>query len=342
MSFEGPTDTGKMTNADDIIATPTRRLHASRLLRASGLIWVLATMCFAAALISDAFLNPFNLINVARQVALFGIVSIGMTFVILTAGIDLSVGSIVAVAAVVSALLLNIGVSVPLVILAGLGIGFVLGAINGAGITFGRLPPFIMTLGMMVMGRGLAMTISDGHPIHFPSASADFAWLGQGYLLKLPVPVWIFAAVAIVAYVALRYTPFGRNIYAVGSNPEAARLAGINVRLTIFSVYVISGVLSALTALIFVSRLTVGEPVAGVGLELEAIAVTVIGGTSLFGGEGGVVGTVIGAAIFAVLANILNLAGVSPFMQQIVKGAIIVVAVLFETHRRRHSNSALG
>jgi ribose transport system permease protein len=224
--------------------------------------------------------------------------------------------------------------------LAGLGIGVVLGAVNGAGITLGRLPPFIMTLGMMVMGRGLAMTISDGHPIHFKDASADFAWLGQGHLLGLPVPVWIFAVVAASAYIVLRYTPFGRNIYAVGSNPEAARLAGIDVGLVVFSVYVISGALSALTALIFVSRLTVGEPVAGVGLELEAIAVTVIGGTSLFGGEGGVVGTVMGAAIFAVLANILNLAGVSPFTQQIVKGAIIVFAVLFETQRRRRSNSA--
>jgi ribose transport system permease protein len=326
--------------AGEPTAALVARLRAARILRASGLVWVLILMCVAAALISDAFLNPFNLVNVARQVALFGIVSVGMTFVILTAGIDLSVGSIVAVAAVVSAMLLDDGVSVPLVILAGLGIGLTLGAINGAGITLGRLPPFIMTLGMMVMGRGLAMTISDGHPIHFPDASAGFAWLGQGSLLRLPVPVWIFAAVAAAAYVVLRYTPFGRNIYAVGSNPEAARLAGINVSLVIFSVYAISGVLSALTALIFVSRLTVGEPVAGVGLELEAIAVTVIGGTSLFGGEGGVVGTVIGAAIFAVLANILNLAGVTPFTQQIVKGAIIVIAVLFETQRRRRSNSA--
>ncbi len=316
------------------------RLRAMRRLRASGLVWVLVAMCVAAALISDAFLNPFNLVNVARQVALFGIVSIGMTFVILTAGIDLSVGSIVAVVAVASAMLLADGVPVPLVIVAGLAIGLALGAINGAGITLGGLPPFIMTLGMMVMGRGLAMTVSDGHPIHFTEASADFAWLGQGHALGMPVPVWIFAAVACSAYVVLRYTPFGRHVFAVGSNPEAARLAGINVGLVVFAVYAISGVLSALTALIFVSRLTVGEPVAGIGLELEAIAVTVIGGTSLFGGEGGVVGTVIGAAIFAVLANILNLAGVSPFTQQIVKGAIIVAAVLFETQRRRRSNSA--
>ena len=164
-----------MADFADIVATPMRRLRAGRLVRASGLIWVLLAMCVAAALISTAFLNPFNLINVARQIALFGIVSVGMTFVILTAGIDLSVGSIVAVAAVVSAMLLDAGVPVPLVIMAGLAIGMALGAINGAGITLGRMPPFIMTLGMMVMGRGLAMTISDGHPVHFrKDASAEF------------------------------------------------------------------------------------------------------------------------------------------------------------------------
>ena len=322
------------------LAVLLARLRAVRGPRATGLLWVLLAMCVAAALISEAFLNPFNLVNVARQVALFGIVSIGMTFVILTAGIDLSVGSIVAVTAVVAALLLDAGAPVAVVLVCGVAIGAALGAVNGAGITLGRLPPFIMTLGMMVMGRGLAMTISDGHPIHFPDASADFAWLGQGHLLGMPVPVWIFAAIAAAGYVVLRHTPFGRAVYAVGSNPEAARLAGMNVRLTVFAVYVVSGALSAVTALIFVSRLTVGEPVAGVGLELEAIAVTVIGGTSLFGGEGGIVGTVIGAAIFAVLANILNLAGISPFTQQIVKGAIIVVAVLFEIERRRRSRSA--
>jgi ribose/xylose/arabinose/galactoside ABC-type transport system permease subunit len=193
---------------------------------------------------------------------------------------------------------------------------------------------------MMVMGRGLAMTISGGHPIHFRERAEAFSWLGQGHFLGLPVPVWIFAAVAGAAFFILRFTGFGRNVYAVGSNPEAARLSGIDVRRTIFLVYVISGFLSALTALIFVSRLTVGEPVAGMGLELEAIAITVIGGTSLFGGEGTIIGTVIGAAIIAVLANILNLFGVTPFTQQIVKGAIIVAAVLFEMQRRRRGSSA--
>jgi ribose/xylose/arabinose/galactoside ABC-type transport system permease subunit len=308
-------------------------------LRTSGLIWVLVLMCAAAALISDAFLNPFNIINVLRQVALFGIVSIGMTFVILTAGIDLSIGSIVAVTAVVSAMMLDAGTPIAVVLAAGLFIGIVMGGLNGLGIVFGRIPSFIMTLGMMVMGRGLAMTISGGHPIHFREEAADFAFLGQGYFIGLPVPVWLFACVAAAAIFILQFTAFGRNVYATGSNPEAALLAGINVGLTVFFVYVISGFLSALTALIFVSRLTVGEPVAGVGLELEAIAITVIGGTSLFGGEGSIAGTILGAAIIAVLANILNLFGVTPFTQQIVKGAIIVVAVLFEMARRRRSSA---
>ncbi len=318
---------------------PQRLRRLSRL-RASALIWVLVVMCIAAAIISPAFLNPFNVINVMRQIALFGIVSVGMTFVILTAGIDLSVGSIVAVAAVVSALLLDAGTPIPLVILVGLAVGMAMGAINGSGITIGGIPPFIMTLGMMVMGRGLAMTISGGHPIHFREEAESFAWLGQGHFLHIPVPVWIFVFVVVAAVFVLRFTAFGRNVYAVGSNPEAARLSGIDVRLTVFLVYVISGFLSALTALIFVSRLTVGEPVAGVGLELEAIAITVIGGTSLFGGEGSIVGTVLGAAIIAVLANVLNLFGVSPFTQQIVKGAIIVAAVLLEAQRRRRRSSA--
>ncbi len=308
-------------------------------MRTSGLVWVLLVMVIAATLVNSAFISPFNLVNVMRQMALFGIVSIGMTLVILTAGIDLSVGAVVAVAAVVCASLLDAGAPVVLVVLAGLCIGAFCGAINGAGITLGRIPPFIMTLGMMVVARGTAMTYSGGHPVHFREASASFSWLGQGIVLGIPVPVWVFALVAFAAWFLLRYTAFGRNIYAVGSNVEAARLAGINVRLTIFLVYVISGFLAGLTALIFISRLTVGEPVVATGLELEAIAITVIGGTSLFGGEGTIIGTVLGAAIITVLANMLNLFGVSPFTQQIVKGVIIVAAVLFETHRR-HRNSA--
>ena len=300
-----------------------------------GLLWVLIVLCAFAVYLSPSFIQTGNMLNVGRQVALFGIVSVGMTFVILTRGIDLSVGSIVGVVAVATALMLSSGVPIPLAMIAALGMGAVFGAINGAGVVFFGMPPFIMTLGTLVMGRGIAMTIANGEPKTLGEASDAFSYLGSGFLLGIPVPIWIFVAIAAAAFVVLRHTPFGRQIYAVGSNTEAARLAGINVPRVLMSVYAISGVLSALTALVFVSRLTVGEPTAGTNLELEAISIVVIGGTSLFGGEGGVIGTVIGAAIIAVMANILNLLGISPFTQQIVKGAIIIAAVMFEVYRHK-------
>lgn len=300
-----------------------------------GLFWVLVALCAVAIYLSPSFLQLGNLMNVGRQVALFGIVSVGMTFVILTRGIDLSVGSMVGVVAVSSAMMLASGIAIPLVVIAALLMGIVFGALNGLGIVVFGMPPFIMTLGTLVMGRGIAMTIANGEPQNLGDATDPFYFLGGGFLLGVPVPIWIFAAVALAAFVILRSTAFGRQIYAVGSNAEAARLAGIKVGAVLMSVYVISGMLAGLTALIIISRLTVGEPTAGTNLELEAIAIVVIGGTSLFGGEGSIVGTVIGAAIIAVIANILNLLGISPFTQQIVKGAIIIAAVMFEVYRRQ-------
>lgn len=300
-----------------------------------GLFWVLVALCAVAIYLSPSFLQIGNLMNVGRQIALFGIVSIGMTFVILTRGIDLSVGSIVGVVAVSSAMLLSSGTAIPVVIFLALLMGAALGALNGIGVVFCQMPPFIMTLGTLVMGRGIAMTIANGEPQTLGEATDAFYFLGGGFLLGVPVPIWIFAGVALIAFVVLRSTSFGRQVYAVGSNAEAARLAGIKVGAVLMSVYVVSGVLASLTALITISRLTVGEPTAGTNLELEAIAIVVIGGTSLFGGEGTVIGTVIGAAIIAVIANILNLLGISPFTQQIVKGAIIIAAVMFEVYRHR-------
>lgn len=314
-----------------------RRFDVSTLLQRTALFWVLVALCLVATYASPHFMQWANLVNVSRQVALYGIIALSMTLVILTKGIDLSVGSIVGVVAVVSAGMLYDGISVPLTMIAGIALGGLMGAINGLGITLGRMPPFIMTLGMMVVGRGLTLMISNGTPVNLGDGAAGFQWLGSGRWLDVPVPVWVFVGLALAVAFMLTRTVFGRNIYAVGSNEEAARLAGIPVQFTIFMVYVISGMFAGLTALIFVSRLTVGEPTLGTGLELEAISIVVIGGTSLFGGEGGVWGTVIGAAIIAVLANVLNLFGISPFMQQVIKGAIIILAVLVETlrsHRR--------
>jgi ribose transport system permease protein len=312
-----------------------RALRIGKLLKGSGLIWALIALCVTASLISPFLLNKINLLNVLRQVSLFGVVAVGMTFVILTKGIDLSVGSIVAVVGVLTATLLAGGTPIPLAVIAGLAAGTLMGVVNGLGVTLGHVPPFIMTLGTMVMGRGISLIIADGGTVNMGAAADRFFWLGGGFLYGIPVPIWVFAAVCILGFIVLRFTPFGRQIYAVGSNEEAARLSGINVGLTTFSVYAISGFLAALGGLLFLSRLSVGDPNSGLGLELEAITIVVIGGTSLFGGEGGVGGTVIGAIILAVLANVLNLIGVSPFSQQVVKGAIIVFAVLLETGRRR-------
>ena len=302
--------------------------------RGTGLAGALIVLIIAASLISPHFLNPINVLNVLRQVALYGILGIGMTFVILTKGIDLSVGSIVALVGVTGAVLMEQGVSIPLMVLICLSIGALVGCVNGFGVSYFRIPAFIMTLGCMVMVRGFALMIADGGTVNPGKLAESFFLLGGGYMLGVPTPIYVFAIVCIIAAVVLSFTPFGRAIYAVGSNEEAARLSGINVPLVIFSVYIICGVLAALSGLIFLSRLSVGDPNSGLGLELEAITIAVIGGTSLFGGEGTVLGTMGGAMVLAIIANILNLAGVSPFSQQVVKGGIIVLAVLLEAGRK--------
>lgn len=311
---------------------PPRSMPAIKI---PGLFWALVILIAFASMLSPYFLQRANLINVLRQVALSGVVSVGMTFVILIAGIDLSVGSIMAIVTVASALLLNSGIPFSYVVIAGPVLGALMGLLNGAGVVFGRVPAFIMTLGTMVMGRGIAMMLSNGQPVNLDSTDGPFAEIGNGFFLAVPVPVWIFAVAAGLGAVVLRLLPLGRNLYAVGSNTEAARLAGVDVGATQLFAYIVSGALAGVTALIFLSRLTVAEPTAGTGIELEAIAVAVIGGTSLFGGEGGIGGTILGAMILAILANMLNLLGVGPFAQQVIKGAIIIAAVLFEIQRGR-------
>ena len=306
----------------------------SRLPRGGGLLLALICLVIASAFVSPYFLKPVNLLNVLRQVAMFGILGVGMTFVILTKGIDLSVGSTVALTGVCGALLMSSGLPIWLAMFACVAVGAVVGAFNGLGVAYFGVPAFIMTLGSMVMLRGIALILADGGTLGLGAAGNDFFWLGGGYLFAVPTPIYVFAAVCIASGIVLKLTPFGRAIYAVGSNEEAARLSGINVPLVTFGVYVICSALAALAGLIFLSRLSVGDPNSGLGLELEAITIAVIGGTSLFGGEGGVLGTIGGAMVLAIIANILNLTGVSPFTQQVVKGAIIVLAVLLEAGRK--------
>ncbi len=302
--------------------------------RRAGLAIVLLLLVISASFISSHFLNPINILNVLRQVALYGILGVGMTFVILTKGIDLSVGSTVALVGVVGALLMERGVPIPLMIPICLALGAVVGAVNGFGVSYWRIPAFITTLGTKVMVRGFALMLADGGTVKPGKAAEDFFFLGGGYLFGIPTPIYVFVIVCILAGVTLKLTPFGRAVYAVGSNEEAAHLSGVNVPLVTFGVYIIGSVLAALSGLIFLSRLSVGDPNSGLGLELEAITIAVIGGASLFGGEGTVIGTIGGAMVLAIIANVLNLAGVSPFSQQVVKGAIIILAVLMETGRK--------
>jgi ribose transport system permease protein len=310
------------------------RDRAAGLLRGNGILLAFVVLIVLGASQSEHFLTIDNFANVARQASIFGILGIGMTFVILTAGIDLSVGSILGIVAIGYASLLATGVPWPLAIVLALLIGGAVGAINGLGITKGGIQPFIMTLGMLVIARGVTLTYSDAKPIRAGAQAADIAWIGTGTLAGLPIPFVLFMGIAALAWFTLRQTTFGRQIYAVGDNLEAARLSGIPTKRVLFSVYVISGLCAAVSALIVVARLGASEATQGEGFELDAIAIVVIGGTSLFGGTGGVGGTLVGAGIVAAVNNLLNLLGVPPFSQRIAKGLIILGAVLLERRTR--------
>lgn len=274
------------------------------------------------------FLTVSNLLNVAQQISINAIIAVGMTFVIITAGIDLSVGSLVAFSGVVLASVLQAGVPLPIAILVGLGVGLSCGMINGLLITHGRIPPFISTLGMMSVARGGALLYTQGRPVS--GFSENFRYLATGEIFHIPVPVIIMGVVYIIAHFVLNRTKLGRYAYAIGGNEEAAILSGINVKLYKTMVYALCGLLSGLAALILTARLNSAQPIAGNMYELDAIAATVIGGTSLMGGEGTVLGTLIGALIMGVLRNGLNLLGVSSFIQQIVIGSVIIIAVLLD------------
>jgi ribose transport system permease protein len=281
------------------------------------------------------FLTVSNLLNVAEQAAIIAIVAVGMTFVIITGGIDLSVGSVLAFAGVVMASVLHADVPLPLALGAALGTGLFCGLVNGLLITVGRLPPFIATLGMMSVARGTALMFTEGRPVS--GFSGGFRSLATGEVLRVPAPVLIMVAVYLVAHFVLTRTKLGRYTYAIGGNEEAALLSGVNVRAYKASVYGLSGMLSGLAAVLLTARLNSAQPIAGMMYELDAIAATVIGGTSLLGGEGTVLGTLIGALIMAVLRNGLNLLGVSSFIQQIVIGSVIIVAVLIDMWLKRRA-----
>jgi len=313
------------------------------LARFAPLIFLVVLMA-AFAIGQPRFLTPFNLLNVMRQVSVYGLLAIGMTFVILTAGIDLSIGSLIAFCGLVAAGvakggLVNrfavgegaeaLGYGWELAALAAIAVGMACGFAQGFAITRLRVPPFVVTLGGMSAFRGAALLFAAGGPIS--GFDPGFVWWGQGKIGDVPVPVIVFILCAIIAHIALRYTRYGRQVYAVGGNPEAARLSGLNVRRVVLSVYVITGFCAGLGAFVLSARLNSSEAVAGTGYELTVIASVVIGGTSLFGGIGTIFGTVVGTILIGVLLNGLVLLNVSPYIQQIVIGVIIVLAVAFDT-----------
>lgn len=300
-----------------------------------GIVISFVLLFVVLSLASPNFLSTNNLLNVLRQVSINGVLAVGMTFVILTAGIDLSIGSVLALAGAVAASLITGPDALnPLVaVAAGVAVGAFCGAVNGSIIAYFRVPAFVTTLGMLSVARGGTLLYSGGRPI--PNLSLEFRWLGQGLVFGIPVPVIIFAIVFTIAAIVLRYSIYGRRIYAVGGNPRSAKTSGINTAGIMFSVYVIMGTLAGLAGVMLTARTTSALPQAGIGYELDAIAAVVIGGTSLTGGIGRIGYTLVGVLIIGMISNGLDLMGVSSYYQQIIKGSIIVLAVLIDRSRSR-------
>jgi ribose/xylose/arabinose/galactoside ABC-type transport system permease subunit len=329
-----------------------RRALLRRVGQLAPVIFLVALMV-VFAILEPRFLSTVNLFNVMRQISITGLVAIGMTLVILTAGIDLSVGSLLALAGLAAAIVakggiesrFSVGVETEaagygwgLAMLVAVLVGMAGGWLQGLAITRLKVPPFVVTLGGLSVFRGAALLIAGGGPIS--GFEADYVWWGQGRIGPVPAPVIVFLAFALIAHIVLSYTRFGRQVYAVGGNLEAARLAGLPVQRILVTVYMIIGFFAGLAGFILSARLNSAEAVAGIGYELTVIASVVIGGTSLFGGIGSVAGTVIGSILIGVLINGLVLMNVSPYVQQIIIGIIIVLAVFFDQFAKERGRAS--
>ncbi|AYX84088.1 ribose ABC transporter permease [Staphylococcus sp. EG-SA-6] len=290
----------------------------------------LILLIIVVSILNPSFLDLSNLLNLLRQISINGLIAFGMTFIILTGGIDLSVGSILALSSAFIALMITSGVDPIIALIIGVLIGFVLGAVNGLLVTKGNMAPFIATLATMTIFRGLTLVITDGNPITNLGDSYLFQLFGKGYFIGIPVPAVTMIIVFMILLIILQKTTFGRHTYAIGGNEVAAKISGIKVNKIKILIYGISGLMSALAGGILTSRLNSAQPTAGTSYELDAIAAVVLGGTSLTGGKGRIVGTLIGVLIIGVLNNGLNLLGVSSFYQQVVKGVVILIAVLID------------
>jgi len=319
--------------------TAGQRVDVVGWLRRYGTSLFLLALILFFALENSRFLSIRNVANILTEVSIYGIIAVGMTFVILTAGVDLAVGSLLAFAGMSGAYVMKaIGTDYPLSWLVALAtataVGSLVGFLQGKAVTFFSIPPFIVTLGGLTIWRGATLILNDGSPIS--GLDASYRWWGTGSIAGVPVPIVLFGVIAAAGFVTQRYTRYGRYVYAVGGNPEAARLNGLDVAAIITSVYLIVGALSGLAGFLLSARLGAAEAVGGIGYELRVIASVVIGGTSLAGGRGGVGGTIIGALLIGVLTNGLVIMHVSSYWQQVVIGLIIVAAVAFDMYAKSH------
>lgn len=299
-----------------------------------AILLIFIVMVIILSILSPAFLRPRNIMNVFRQISIIAIIAMGVTFIIITGGIDLSSGSVVALVAVVAASFAHPN-EFPLIvaIIAGMLVGGLTGCISGTIVTKQKIPAFIATLGMMIVARGAALIYSDGRPITNFTPSFDF--ISGGYILGIPTPIYILALVTATSHIILKHTKFGKYVYAIGGNPNAAIVSGINSTKVVIMVYTYAGLLTGLAGVMLASRLSAGQPTAGVGYELDAIAAATIGGVSHSGGIGTIFGTIVGALIIGVLNNGLDLLNVSAYWQQIIKGVIIVGAVIMDKRKNR-------
>lgn len=298
----------------------------------------LIALIIIVGILNPVFLDPENIINVLRQIAFVFIIGIAMTFILISAGLDLSVGSVLALGGIITGMALLANIPMWLSIILGILSGAAVGVFNGLVITRFKIPSLIVTLGMMYFARGVVQVLTKGNPVY--PLPDYFNLLGQGFIAGIPIVVIVAALLAIIAHIVLTRTAFGRAIYAVGGNAETARLSGINVQQVTAWAYVLSGIASALTGILTAARLGSGLSNAGTGMELQVIASCIIGGTSMFGGAGSILGTLIGAAFMAVVANGMVLLRISVYYQSMVIGAIIILAVGLDQYNRKRSGMA--
>ncbi|WP_248324161.1 MULTISPECIES: ABC transporter permease [unclassified Caballeronia] len=325
-------------NSRDVAAASAHGSASSRFasFRRSTLFYPLIgliVVCIVMMVASSSFLSAANLENVLRQVSINAIIAVGMTCVILTGGIDLSVGSVMALSGTIAAGLMVSGLNAVAALLTGVAVGLGFGVANGFFVAFARMPPIIVTLATMGIARGLGLIYTGGYPIDGLPDWVSF--FGSGKVLGIQAPVLIMLAVYLIAWLLLDRMPFGRYVYAIGGNEQATRLSGVRVARVKLIVYTLSGLTSAFAAIVLTGRLMSGQPNAGVGFELDAIAAVVLGGTSISGGRGSILGTLVGALLLGVLNNGLNMIGVNPYVQNVIKGGIILLAIYISRERSR-------